>query len=242
MPEQYPALDRTTEANRAGCMTFEAGLAAYLEGEVRPEVVSHARECTYCGVILADLETIMAESRRAGAGAPIEPGPSPRVWANIRATLEAEGYFRDQRAWWERWFPRWSLAPNPVPLAVLGVAVLAGATLLLSPRSSHPGYSGREQTANLAPSAMNMGVISGQQELQQAVRNLEKAYRERAVSFEPAVKLGYEKGLSSLDASIEQAELSVKEHPDNDLARDYLLTAYEQKAEVLATALEFNGR
>ncbi len=229
MPQPYEATQRAEEPEHAGCLVFEAGLADYLEGEIRPEVVRHSRECEYCAVILADLELVTTESRSSGAevGA---PGPSPRVWANIRATLESEGYFRDRRGWWERFSSPWSHAPSPFPLVGLAVVLLTAALFLVYPL-------GR---TNIPP--RYTPTIAGQQELQQAVVQLEQAYRERAASFEPAVKQSYEKGLESLDASIEQAQSSLDAQPENDLAREYLLTAYEQKADVLASALEYNGR
>ena len=39
----------------AACRLFEAGLGAYLEGESRPQVLAHAGECRFCGVVLSDL-------------------------------------------------------------------------------------------------------------------------------------------------------------------------------------------
>ncbi len=228
MPEPFEATQRATEPEHKGCLIFEGGLADYLEGQIRPDLARHARECEYCAVMLADLELISTESRTAG----LEEGgrgPSPRVWANIRAALESEGYFRDQRGWRERFFSQWWAAPNPVPLAAMAVVLLAAAVFLVYPWTH----------TNLP---LHSAAIAGQQELQQTVAQLEQAYRERATSFEPAVKQGYEKGLESLNASIEAAQSSLDSQPDNDMAREYLLTAYEQKADVLASALEFNGR
>jgi len=56
------------------------------------------------------------------------------------------------------------------------------------------------------------------------------------------VKATYRKGLESLDASIEECRASVEREPGDTLARQYLVAAYTQKAEVLATALQFDVR
>ena len=79
--ERYP---KTT-----ACLRFEAELEAYLEGENRPFITGHSRECTFCRVVLADLEEIASAARNL----PLEE-PSPAVWANVRAHLEAEGIIR----------------------------------------------------------------------------------------------------------------------------------------------------
>src|SRR5271157_6012105 len=73
----------------AVCSRFDAELEAYLEGEARPFIASHARDCSSCGALLADLQSI----RQAAQDLPLE-GPSRLVWADLRARLEAEGAFR----------------------------------------------------------------------------------------------------------------------------------------------------
>jgi hypothetical protein len=56
------------------------------------------------------------------------------------------------------------------------------------------------------------------------------------------VQVIYQKRLRSLDNSINECRDSVRRQPADDLAQQYLLTAYAQKAEVLASALEFGNR
>jgi hypothetical protein len=58
----------------------------------------------------------------------------------------------------------------------------------------------------------------------------------------PDLKATYEKSLVSLDGSIRECLDSLHHEPGNALAHDYLLTAYTRKAEVLSSALEFEGR
>ena len=58
----------------------------------------------------------------------------------------------------------------------------------------------------------------------------------------PDLKATYDKSLVSLDHSIEECLDSLQNEPRNALAHEYLLTAYTRKAEVLSSALEFDGR
>ena len=51
-----------------------------------------------------------------------------------------------------------------------------------------------------------------------------------------AVTASFRRNLGIVDNFIAMCEKSVREEPDNEMAREYLYGAYEQKAELLATA------
>ena len=91
------------------CAQFDAELEAYLEGEARPFIVSHAQDCAPCGALLADLQAI----RQAARELPQEE-PSRVVWANVRARLEAEGAFGAPVSGW-RQILAWRIFPHAGP-------------------------------------------------------------------------------------------------------------------------------
>jgi hypothetical protein len=74
------------------------------------------------------------------------------------------------------------------------------------------------------------------------VSDLERSFRANEASMTPDLKATYEKSLVSLDGSIRECLDSLQHEPRNTLAQDFLLTAYTRKAEVLSSALEFDGR
>jgi hypothetical protein len=78
--------------------------------------------------------------------------------------------------------------------------------------------------------------------LARVVTELESSFRANEASMAPDLKATYEKSLVSLDGSIRECLDSLRQEPRNTLAHDYLLTAYTRKAEVLSSALEFEGR
>ena len=218
---------------RPGCQTFDLNLAAYLEGEDRPEVSRHARECRYCSVLLADLEQIRVTS----AAQPL-PEPPPRLWANIRSTLEVEGVIRARQSFWQRWFPSPRLAPEARPVgALLALATLA-LVLIASTRSfetSRPSdilaQGGTVSTAGITVPGLTPA-------LEETVGQMEAAFRAQEDTFEPAVKATYKKSLEALDTSIRESMGACKRDPGDQLAQQYLVNAYQTKAEVLASALE----
>ncbi len=224
----------------AGCRRFEMEVAAYLEGENLPAVYAHAQECPFCGVILADLETIRLASRQMR----LEEPPA-RVWSNIRAQLASEEIFRHPARGWRRWLQFSGLLPHPhpAPVAALAGLVVFGAFLLVHPgvfqKKVAPPYP-PAQTVNLA--ATSPAVSAEDEDVARTIGEMEKSYRASEKRLDPAVKIVYQKGLESLDSSIHECRASVQREPTNDLAHEYLLSAYAQKAEVLASALEFEGR
>jgi len=223
---------------REACRLFDAQVADYLEGGDRPAVIAHASECAFCGVILADLRAVISESAALGF-----EEPPPRVWANIRATLEAEGVFREPGGWWTRWVSHLTSLPSPAAVGVLASLVILALSLSVSPGVFGPRTAPAGRTAKPTAEAVAPPQISSEDiALAETIKELEGSYQARKTSFEPAVEDTYERSLVSLNNSIREARDSVKEEPGNALAREYLVAAYEQKAEVLSAALEYDGR
>lgn len=207
----------------AGCRRFDLQLQTYLEGEERPEVTAHAAECAFCAVVLADVLAVREASSALG---PEEP--PARVWANVRAQLAAEGLIRSRRQpqWaWVDWLLR------PVPAAGLAALVLLA---FLSLRGR--GY------LHLHPQNATMPIASQIQDpqLESSVAGMEQLFRSQSAALEPSVRLAYEKSLDTLNLEIQECRSSLEREPSNGLAREYLASAYHQKARVLASALEVN--
>jgi predicted nucleic acid-binding protein len=216
------------------CAQFDAELEAYLEGEARPFIASHTQDCAPCGAVLADIQAI----REAARELPQEE-PSRVVWANIRARLEAEGAFGVPVSGW-RQILAWRVFPHAIPLGVLAALVMLGSLLTLRDVQrwgNLPGTADSSAVASIA-SALPAGDIA----LAHVVSDLERNFRANEASMTPDLKATYEKSLVSLDGSIRECLDSLQHEPSNTLAHDYLLTAYTRKAEVLSSALEFDGR
>ncbi len=222
-------------AMRSECGRFELELPAYLEGEPRPEVEQHAATCPFCSVVLADLRLIRTEA----CSLSFETPPA-RVWTNIRAQLSAEGLIKEQSSW-KRWFEWRSLEHSAAPLGALACLVIFSTVVLLVPSTSMD----RSTTASWlslkdrdAMAARILRVEDG--DLASMVGELEKDFNARQGSLAPTVKATYLQGLKSLDDSITECRASVQKEPGNTLAREYLMAAYSQKAEVLAAALKYD--
>jgi len=230
--------DKKIAAEREACRLFDAQVADYLEGEDRTVVLAHAKVCAFCGVLLADLQGLMVQSQEM----PLVDPPA-RVWANIRATLAAEGVLREQGTLWERWFSRLTLFGSPAAVGALAALVVLAVGLSVSRNVVGPRPAAVKPAPIATQETVALPAISSEDNaLARTMAELESSYRVRKVSFEPAVQATYDRGLDSLNASIQECRDSVQRDPDNSLAREYLLAAYEQKAQVLTAALEYDGR
>ncbi len=229
--------DRREENLKSSCKEFQANLEGYLERQAESGLPPHATECVACGSLLADLTLIQSAARTW----PLET-PAPRVWSNIRATLEAEGYFRQKRSLWERGFAPFRLFSSAAPVGALVFLMIFAVFLLtrgdLYRRSQPVSSSPAVVATSMAPAALT----TVEQNLVQTVEGMEKSYKAREAYLDPSSQKTYERGLTSLDSSIHECLVSLQAQPQNTLARRYLMQAYSEKADILASALEYNGR
>ncbi len=201
------------------CRRFDAQLQSYFEGEDRPELRAHASECEYCGAVLADLLLLRT------AVAELEPeDPPARMWANVRAGLLREGLIRPGRNSSQSWL-RWLWWP--IPSAALATLLVLAFVSVRSRIKTHTNPAS-EQVARFAVDPS----------VETAVANMEHAFRAQSATLDPGIKLAYDRSLDSLDSEIRDCQAFLAQQPGDSLTREYLASAYNEKAEVLASALE----
>ncbi|HET9179341.1 MAG TPA: anti-sigma factor [Terriglobia bacterium] len=220
-----------------GCQEFNASLAEYLEGEASLDVRLHAERCSSCGSLLDDLELIRLTARDL----PLE-SPSPRVWSNIRSALAQEGVIRERAKFWQRWIPSVPFVPRTAPAAVLAFALMLAVIMVFKGDIQNRESRNPAVTSATASSARQADLLGVQSKLVRTVREMEEDYRAHEASMDPSAQRVYQAGLTSLNNSIQECLDSLQKQPQNTLVRDYLMQAYAQKAEVLASALEYGGR
>ncbi|MGA8183936.1 MAG: hypothetical protein WB819_09865 [Terriglobia bacterium] len=230
------AEERQKQSGNFECQEFDLKLAAYLEGEASADVAMHAEQCSSCGSLLGDLQIIQA----AAKDLPLE-SPSPRVWSNIRAALAEEGLIREQKSFWRRWIPSVSLVPRSAPAAALAFALMLAVIMIFKGDIQRNGSQKPALTPAVA-TAVPTGLSGVQSNLARTVEAMEENYKAREAALDPSAKQVYRAGLTSLNNSIQECLDSLQKQPHNTLVREYLMQAYSQKAEVLASALEYGGR
>jgi hypothetical protein len=203
-------------------------LEQYLEqqaGDPLPEAAAaHLNACGPCRALVADLEAIEAA---AGQFSAEEAEPPERVWMALREQLESEGLIRSTVK--VGWLPGWFGVMLRPALAGVYLAVLLTAAVLVATQLKLPPS---QQSANVA------GLQSAAASLHTQLNTVET----RAVSAirqnDPAVTASLRQNLDIVDNAIALCEKSFHDEPQNELAREYLYAAYQQKAELLAMMVD----
>lgn len=207
------------------CEEFWKRSEAWMENERHPEDAAHFAACARCRVLIADLEMI----RKVAATELPEMEPPARIWISLRAQLEKEGLIRSPRKrWLDVLLPSGALRP-----------ALAGAYLvLLIAASVSFGWRNHADEAALNHAVWLSRAQTAMAPLQDDLNSAEAKALPVAQSQASDVTATLNRNLAIVDNMISMCEKSVREDPQNEITRDYLYTAYQQKADLLAAVAQ----
>jgi hypothetical protein len=190
---------------------------------------AHVATCSYCQEFVADLANIVSLANEL----PAEVAPPARLWNSLRAQLELEGIIKtvvpasnESWSWWHSFgdlFRSRTLATAAVGLLI----VAAGFLQLRQPPDTNGIGDGLPQIA-FAQTAK----VLNDQEID--LRNMQ------VVGTSP-VDSSFRQNLQQVDEFIADCERHLKAEPQDELAREYLYNAYQQKAELLSAMMDREG-
>jgi len=195
-----------------------------LEGVRGFELEQHLRVCSACSELVSDLNAISEQSRLLQTTA---EEPSPRLWASIESALRQEGLIHEaqpQLVLIQPRVSRWRFAWLMPALATL--LVVCG--LLLYQRGGiEPQTAPRTVAKATLPADQGTAMVPEEEEVLKLV-----------AAREPALRATYESDLRAVDDYIRDAERSARTNPNDEIAQQYLMNAYEQKAMVYELAMD----
>jgi hypothetical protein len=201
------------------------------DGPLSAAAAAHMNDCDDCRLLWSDMEAIRAAGVQWGSE---EVEPPPHLWPSLRRQLKSEGLIRErseQRGWLASWFgaaPRWTLAGASVSLLLIA-AMLA----VYQTNDFH--------TTAALPMDLSISAARPKLEVADLGERLEgdlKRVFDTLPEGNPVLASSLRENLDIVDNLIAVCEKSVREQPDDPMARDYLYGAYEQKAVLLATATD----
>ena len=212
------------------CEQFERTLEENPNGPFGAVGSKHLQNCENCRALWSDLEAIHSAGAEWGRE---EVEPPHYLWASLRRQLESEGLIRERPAranWLSGWLraPRWAMATASVSLLL--VAAFLAAYHHAAPNFA-PIFPVQLNTSPARPKlvAADLGkTLDG--DLKRVFDSLPEG--------NPALTNSLRENLGIVNELIADCEKSVREQPDDAMARDYLYGAYEQKAVLLATATD----
>lgn len=196
--------------------------------------LAHVASCPSCTALIEDFAAIVTTAGQI----PEEVEPPARVWVALRAQLEAEGIIRqpqvavaaERAPWWyafRQLFSGRRLATASVALLI----VAAGSYRYLRQPAppNGPVAAGVSQPEPFADTATTLD------QEEQSLGPMQPASTLGTVS---SVDSSLRENLATVNAFIKECRKRLAEDPNDQMARDYLSTAYQQKAEILAAMME----
>jgi hypothetical protein len=210
-----------------------------------PEVArSHVATCSACHNLIEDFSAIVSVAETL----PMEVEPPSRVWVSLRNQLEAEGIIKTPAAAAVgrlSWLERLSgiLRGRALATITVGLVIVVAGILQIRP-NENPGPSSlvtvAEKTAEApsSPITPNEPLGSAGQTLRQVEQTVPMVQQAGTLSNQNVVDDSLRQNLKSLNQFIEDCRRRLREDPNDELAREYLSVAYQQKAELLSAMLD----
>lgn len=192
---------------------------------------THVASCSACRNLVADFSAILAVAEKL----PAEVEPPTRVWVALKNQLEVEGIIKTparvpaatQSSWWENFSN--ILSGRAVATVVVGLVIVVAGIVQVRTNPTGPIKSATIVSAEpFADTALT---------LSQEEKNLPMV-QPAGLSTQDTVDTSLRQNLASLNQFIEDCRHRLKEDPNDELAREYLSVAYQQKAELLSAMLD----
>jgi|SRR5215813_884363 len=212
-----------------------------------PEAVRiHAASCSNCRSLVEDFSAIVASAKQL----PAEVEPPTRVWVALKNQLEAESIIKSPMQAPAEIGTSWletlgKLLHGRTIAAALGLAIVATFVIqverlrIRTPKGDLVQNGGIEvQASHPGPTPdINKSLGITGQELGQVEQNV-RVVQPAGLSSQDRVDVSLSQNLKSLNQFIEECQRRLKEDPNDELAREYLSVAYQQKAELLSAMLD----
>lgn len=218
------------------------------------EARAHLAACLDCRNYVADLTSLVDAARKL----PREVAPPERVWLSLRAQLEAEGIIKPQPesavaqspSWWESIAA--FFASRGTAVAMVAILVVAGTVFVVRSQRTQqiatiakaPSVAVAHPVTQPAPPPAPAVVAKSAQppeEFARAARALddqEPLATGMILTSSSPVDVSMRDNLKKVNEFIAECERHLKAQPQDELTREYLSVAYQQKAELLSAIIE----
>src|SRR5712691_11494214 len=196
---------------------------------------AHVANCGYCREFVADFATIVSAANEL----PAEVEPPARLWISLRAQLELEGIIktplvsahRERSPWWHGFHGLFR--SRALATATVGLLIVAAGVLELR----QPADALREAPGNVVSPAWQIPFAQTAKVLNEQEIDL----RNMQLASTSAVDTSFRQNLQQVDDFIADCERRVNAAPQDELAREYLYNAYQQKAALLSAMMDRGG-
>lgn len=207
------------------CQEYEAQIGDYVDdamsGAERATFESHLATCATCQAIVADFRVIRAASLS------LEPQlPSPHVWRQIEAAIDAEPkpLLAGAGQWWRTF----------APVAAMSVLV---ASLTWTAVQLAPVPNQREAALVARPASSPVTILSeyqlAERNLTSTIEGLERIAETDRTTLDMETADVLKANLTVLDGAIGESREALQQEPENDVAQQSLFDALRNKVALL---------
>ena len=218
------------------------------------EARSHLAECRECRNYVADLTSLVDAAKKL----PPEITPPDRVWISLRAQLEEEGIIRtpvdvipiEQDSLWQSISAFFS--NRVLATAMVGILIAAAAVFQIrSERATRVGPPVKTAAVQpvvppaekpiTKPTVAPPTIAPPSGEFDRTARDLndqEPVATGMLLASSSPIDASLRDNLKKVNEFIAECEKHLKEQPQDELTREYLSAAYQQKAELLSAMIE----
>jgi hypothetical protein len=196
----------------------------------------HVAGCPHCQEFVSDLATIVNLANEL----PAEVEPPARVWVSLRTQLELEGIIKEpvlapapeRVSGWQGF--RELFRSHALATVAVGLMILVAAALQIQlPRNATPKIQESRNTPPIRVTLLAQTAF--------ALNEQEHTVRNMRLASTSAVDNSYRQSLQQVDDFIADCERRIKEEPQDELALEYLSSAYQQKAGLLSAMMDRGG-
>ena len=251
------------------CKELESVLEAEGLGQLSKDARLHLATCGSCQGLLADFNSITeaAKSLPAEVNPPDRIWISLRAQLEAEGLIKEPVEISEKPSWWESFAGAWKLRAYA---AVTAAALVVAAAVYVkrvplngdsdTAKKQTPVESSRTSQTQLAAvppvTAVPANTAPTKESVPPKTKELAPSPSESAsftlnqaeldvpnmqLAGNSQVDTALRQNLRTLNAFIAECELRLKQNPQDELAREYLYTAYQQKSDLLAAMME-SGR
>jgi hypothetical protein len=213
------------------------------------EAQAHLAECRDCRNYIADLTSLVDAANKL----PAEITPPDRIWISLRAQLEEEGIIKTPAevvpettvSFWDSM--RAFFGNRVAATSMVGILIVAAAVFMIRSERVQPptGTSAVAEKIQplpvVQPTATEPAAKEPTGEFDRTARALndqEPVATGMLLASSSPIDASLRDNLKKVNEFIADCEKHLKEQPQDQLTREYLSAAYEQKAELLSAMIE----
>lgn len=218
------------------CSDCQEILSDYIDGELelgeQVKIERHLGDCEPCRAVRDDLLQIVHFSHQLP-----EQSPSGALWARIQSDIseqQPKGFWTRAGAWWSNAQSRhFNLSIPQMVAAAAALVIVLSISVMVSRQNVTPNEMSLVSSAADARPQVQVLSSADLQQLERQISNLSASIEQRKVSWDPALRVKFEKNLMLIEQSLAECRHQLNGNPGDDVSQELMLNAYREKVRLL---------